>query len=113
MKRSEAVELLRETADAIESGEIQRGWLGQVMGHVLLIEEPDLEEPPDFVVDPARLQAEATTGIVVRSRLGDSWAPHDIATLTRASLLVWLRSKPHLAEAVCVILLGHPAADRG
>ena len=51
------------------------------------------------------------TGIFVRVRLPPperGWVNADIWYLSRASLLEWLRHKPHNAEHVVLALLGWP-----
>jgi hypothetical protein len=60
-------------------------------------------------VDPERL-SRAETGIFVRARCAGAWGSHDIAHLTKASLLAWLRlrgGENRIAEDVVGILLGH------
>jgi hypothetical protein len=52
-----------------------------------------------------------TTGIYVRAELAGEYGSHDIADLTRESLVDWLRSRPGWAEKVLLMLLGHAAAD--
>jgi hypothetical protein len=60
-------------------------------------------------VDPTRLDL-PETGYYVRAEYEGKVGNHDIATLTRASLNVWLRSRGganEIAEAVVCRLLGH------
>jgi len=50
------------------------------------------------------------TGIYIRAKLDDRFGAYDIATLTKESLLEWLRSHGganELAENVVGLLLGH------
>jgi hypothetical protein len=59
-------------------------------------------------VDPKRRHADC--GIYVRALGVDGkCGSHDIADLTRDSLLEWLRSKPDRAEQTVLVLFGHPA----
>ena len=69
----------------------------------------------DLCVDATRVNL-PETGIYVRALTGNPqfgggvWGSHDIAHLTRESLLVWLRSRGGenaWAENVVGILLGH------
>lgn len=96
MKRSELASLLRNIADAVESGDSAEG-------------------APQPAVDPARAEL-AGTGIYLRARGPDgSWGSYDIAALNYASLIAWLRSRGGLnplAESLVAILLGHPAEPR-
>jgi hypothetical protein len=63
--------------------------------------------------DPRRIgRHQDATGILVRAKGPQGWDSFDIAELTRASLLTWLRSQGDaansLAENTVLILLGHP-----
>jgi hypothetical protein len=64
----------------------------------------------DLFVDPSRLHL-PETGIYVRAQtLPDKWDSVDIAHLSAASLLDWLRSHGgdnHWAECTVLLLLGH------
>jgi hypothetical protein len=63
-----------------------------------------------LVVDDERMGL-AETGVFVRATLDGKWGSHDIAHLTRNSLLRWLRSRGGenlWAENTVMILLGWP-----
>lgn len=61
----------------------------------------------DLTIDPERTDL-TEAGIPVRARLRGVWGNHDIAHLTRDSLIAWLNSGvDHLAEGVVLTLLGH------
>ena len=66
---------------------------------------------PTLQVDPDRVAVYSETGIFVRAQDAEGkWGSHDIAHLTAASLLAWLRSRgghnPY-AENVVGVLLAH------
>lgn len=130
MKRAELATLLRETADAVASGDsaegrvqwaigatrddvvvdaaIRTGNLEGQGGYIMVDESPPAAPPPDPHVDPERLApGERATGIYVRARDASGWGTYDIAQLTRESLMTWLRSDDRLAERVVAMLLGH------
>lgn len=51
------------------------------------------------------------TGMYVRAEIDGRWGAHDIAVLTKESLLEWLRSRGghnRWAEGIVASLLGHP-----
>lgn len=53
------------------------------------------------------------TGIFVRAKYGEEWGAFDIATLTRSSLIEWLRSRGgdnEWAENAVAMLLGHESS---
>jgi hypothetical protein len=65
--------------------------------------------------DPKRIgRYQDKTGIVVRAKGPQGFEPFDIAELSRASLLEWLRSrgeKNEWAESVVMYLLDHPISQ--
>ncbi len=67
-----------------------------------------LTVPQALQVDPRRTGT-PETGVYVRAQLQGAWGSHDIAHLTAASLLDWLRSggRSELAEDLVGMLLGH------
>lgn len=65
----------------------------------------------ELLVDAARAERADSTGIYVRAMAPDgTYGSHDIAVLTRASLMSWLRCRGgsnDWAESVVAVLLGH------
>ena len=68
----------------------------------------------ELYLDPSRVEL-PETGIYVRAKnLYDKWDSIDIAHLTRASLLDWLRSRGgenQWAENTVLLLLAHPTTE--
>lgn len=66
-----------------------------------------------LTVDPERIRYDEGgegSGIYIRAQLEEKWGRHDLATLDKASVLEWLRSRGgenELAENTVGILLGH------
>lgn len=72
--------------------------------------ESELDGMWGFDVDEARIKRTGQTRVYVRARFEGEFASYDIATLTRESLLNWIRSAEHpqmRAEAVLLALLDH------
>lgn len=65
----------------------------------------------ELLVDATRVERADSTGIYVRAMAPDgTYGSHDIAVLTRASLISWLRCRGgsnDWAEGVVAVLLGH------
>jgi hypothetical protein len=70
----------------------------------------------DLTFDLSRLDLDNTTGIYIRGKLGGSWENHDIACLTRDSLLAWMIAKDQGREGlysrnVVLALLDHNQSE--